>query len=30
MTKNNETDWQAMATYLEWIFSEKSEKESGK
>jgi hypothetical protein len=30
MTKNTETDWQGMATYLEWLFSEKSEKDSAK
>ncbi len=30
MTKNNETDWQGLAILLEWIYSEKSEKESGK
>jgi hypothetical protein len=29
MTKND-TDWQGMAIYLEWLYSEKSEKESGK
>jgi hypothetical protein len=30
MTKNNEPDWQSMAIYLEWLFSEKSEKDSAK
>jgi hypothetical protein len=30
MTQNNETDWQGMATFLEWLLSEKSEKESEK
>ena len=30
MTQNNETDWQGMAIYLEWLFSEKSEKDSAK
>ncbi len=30
MTKNNEADWQGMAIYLEWLFSEKSEKDSAK
>ena len=28
--KKNDTDWQGMAVYLDWLFSEKSEKESGK
>jgi hypothetical protein len=29
MTKND-SDWQGMAIFLEWLYSEKSEKESGK
>lgn len=29
MTKNDKT-WDGMDVFLEWLFSEKSEKESGK